>query len=166
MKKSKWCSLLLLLPSPFFMAVISCHPLPPSPLQFFKWDHFQTCSLKFTLIGSSCKFLIFEIFSLFCCWKACRKFSSLYNCWEFWFKILNFRRKTNLSHFDHGVLSQGFLQFLAFHHSFVYKKILCFTKSVLWDFMFLSSFNNLKGIVSFFVCLFVSFLFLNRWITV
>lgn len=39
----------------------------------------------------------------------------------------------------------------------MYKKILCFTKSVLRDFMFLSSFNNLKGIVSFCFVLFVSF---------
>jgi hypothetical protein len=36
--------------------------ITPSPLQFFKWDHFQTCSLNLTLIGSSCKFLIFEFF--------------------------------------------------------------------------------------------------------
>ncbi len=128
--------------------------ITPSPLQFFKWDHFQTCSLNFTLIGSSCKFFWFLNFFIVLLLKGLLKVFI-----SFWFKILNFRRKKkkNSFHFDHGVLSRGFLQFVAFHQSFVYKKILWFTKSVLRDFMFLSSFNNLKRIVSFCFVLFVSF---------
>jgi hypothetical protein len=157
-KKSKWCSLLLLLLFFFLHGSYLMSSITPSPLQFFQMGSFSNLLSILLWLGQVVNFWFWEFFHCSAVERLAESFHLSIIAENFGLKSLILGKIKNAFHFDHGVLSQGFLQFLAFHHSFVYEEILCFTKSVLWDFVFLSSFNNLKGIVGFFF-LFVSFLF-------